>query len=139
MKARALLFVLLLTLVAAGCGSDTQEAPTTPTTPTSPATVTWWGILPVPGSVSRSFVATQAGAVTATLTTISATTEPMMLGIGIPQNGESGCVLTQSTQAVSRTDPLLSLNVDAGTFCLKLFSTGQTPASVTFEVKLVHP
>jgi len=132
-------FVVLLS--AAGCGSDNGDTPTTPTVPTvpSPLTSTWWGVLPVPGSVTRSFVAAKAGGVTVTITELSGSPQPMSLGIGIPQSGESGCILNQVVPAVSQTSPIFNINVDPGTFCLKLASTGTANGSVSFSVTLVHP
>jgi len=130
--------VAIALLAVAACGSnDTTTTPTTPT-PASPTTATWTGILPVPGSVSRSFEATQAGTVTVTLTAISQRPVAPTLGIGIPQSGASGCVLTQAAPAVVSSDPVFRMQVDAGVFCVKLTDTGNT-GSLTFSVTLVHP
>jgi hypothetical protein len=73
------------------------------------------------------------------MTTLSPTAEPMSLGIGIPQSGESGCILNQVVTAAPQADPLLRVNVDAGLFCVKLSSTGATPSDVSFSATLVHP
>jgi hypothetical protein len=130
--------VAMALLAGAGCGSnDTTTTPTTPTA-TGPTTVTWTGILPVPGSVSRSFEATQAGTVTVTLTAISQRPVAPILGIGIPQSGASGCVLTQAAPAVASSDPIFRMQVDSGVFCLKITDTGNT-GTVTFSATLVHP
>jgi hypothetical protein len=130
--------VLAFALALAAC-DDTQTTPTTPTTPASPTTATWTGILPVPGTVSRSFYSTQAGNATVTLTEISATPRPLMLGIGIPLSGGSGCTLTQVVPAVAQSSPIFNVRVDAGTYCLKMIDTQNPPGTVTFSVTLVHP
>ncbi len=135
---RSIVVVALLAVVTGACGSQT-DTPTAPSV-TAPTTATWWGIHLLPGSVTRSFAATQSGTVTATITTISPTTPTLTLGIGIPQLLESGCTLTRTVPAVAGTTPALTATVDAGTFCLKLYDeTGKAVGPLTFSVTLVHP
>jgi hypothetical protein len=138
MRALTAAVVLAAALALAAC-DDEPTTPTTPTTPAGPTTATWTGILPVPGTVSRSFTAAQAGNVTVTLTEISATPRPLMLGIGIPQSGESGCTLTQLVPAVAQSSPIFNTSVEAGIYCLKMIDTSNPPGIVTFSVTLVHP
>ena len=46
------------------------------------------------------------------------------LGIGIPQANGSGCHLTQTMQTGASSAPQLTVAVDAGTYCVRLYDPG---------------
>jgi hypothetical protein len=133
MRAGGFSRVLLLVTLAGSisCGSD----PTSPTTTvTSPVTEMWTGLIAPGGTASRSFVTSQSGTVTVTLTSVDA---PLGFGIGVPRTANGGCRLTVSgfsTDAMS-----LSIQADAGTYCVQLYDEGAVVKQAGFGVQIVYP
>lgn len=138
MRASIVVIGALVALIGAGCNSQTPTAPSA-APPTSPTTVTWTNTLLMPGTISRSFAATQAGSVSVTLTSLGASPVPVQLGIGIPEAGGGGCILSQTVPALPATEPLFQTTVDTGVFCLKIYHAGGATAAVGFSITLVHP
>ena len=61
------------------------------------------------------------------------------VGLGIPRGDGGGCHLSQSVSAVSGSATQLSANVDAGTYCVKVFDLGTLANEVSFSITIVHP
>jgi hypothetical protein len=117
---------------ASACGSDTPTSPTTTTT--SPVTETWSGIVGPAGSLTRSLNAAQAGTLTVTLTTSDAA---LGLGIGVPRSANAGCRLTVSQVDVA--GQTVSVQADAGSYCVEVFDDGGVVKQAAFTVQIVHP
>jgi hypothetical protein len=133
--ARRLLFVALL--AAAGC--DDATTATSPTV-TSPVTELFSGQFIPGGSAARAFTAASAGTVSITLSQLGPQTGLVVgLGIGIPQANGSGCLMTQVVEAGASTSAQLTVQVDAGTYCVRLHDLGTLTSQVAFTVTIVRP
>jgi hypothetical protein len=130
--ARGLLFVALL--AAAGC-----DDATTATSPTVTSELFSGQFIPG-GSAARAFTAASAGTVSITLSQLGPQTGLVVgLGIGIPQSNGSGCLMTQVMEAGASTSPQLTVQVDAGTYCVRLHDLGTLTSQVAFTVTIVRP
>jgi len=119
--------------VASGCGSST---PTTPTAAkvTSPVTETWAGVLGPAGTASHTFITSQPGTITVTMTSSDA---PLGLGIGIPRAVNGGCRL--ATSQVDAAGLVVSAPADAGSYCVEVFDDGSVGKQAGFAVQIVYP
>jgi hypothetical protein len=95
--------------------------------------------LAIQGASSRTFTATQSGAVNLTLQSLGAGASTVGLGLGIPRVDGTGCLLTQSIMASPGSSPQLSAQVAAGKYCAKIFDTGSLSRPVTFVLQIVRP
>jgi len=131
LRAAPALCALVVGLLAAVACDDASTA-TSPTT-TSPVTETFVGQVSVGGAAS-------AGTAAITLTQIGPPADVTVgLGVGIPQSGGAGCYLTQTVQAGASSAPQLTVAVEAGTYCVRLFDTGALTSPVAFNVTIVRP
>jgi hypothetical protein len=136
---RVVFLMPLLALVLPTAGCDDASTATSPTT-TSPVTETFSGQFVPGGSASRAFTAAAAGTVLITLTQIGPPADAVVgLGVGIPQVNGSGCHMTQAVQAGAASSPQITVQVDAGTYCLRLYDPGTLAAQVAFSVTIVRP
>jgi hypothetical protein len=121
----------------AGC--DDASTATSPTA-TSPVTETFSGQFIPGGSAARAFTAASSGTVSITLTQIGPPADVVVgLGIGIPQSNGSGCLLTQTIAASASATPQITVAVDAGTYCVRVYDTGSLVTQVAFIVTIVRP
>jgi hypothetical protein len=122
--------------LAAGCGGDT---PTTPSLP-SPTTNDFTSELAVKGATSRSFTATQNGAVTVTLQEAGPAGTTVGIGIGVPYaSSVASCSLNKSIRTVAGGGPHLVEVVDAGRYCVAVFDPGTLTAPISFKMTIVFP
>ena len=131
------LLATVLGLALAGCGDDS-----TATSPTaaSPVTETFSGQFVPGGSASRSFTSASAGPVSVTLSQLGPPGDLVVgLGVGIPQANGSSCYLSQSVQTGASTTPQLTVTVDAGLYCVRLYDTGTMTSPTAFTVTIVRP
>jgi hypothetical protein len=119
--------------IASGCGSSTPATPTTAIT-TSPVTESWTGVVGPGGLASHSFITSQAGTITVTLTSSDA---PLGLGIGIPRAVNGGCRL--ATSQVDAAGLAVSAPADAGSYCVEVFDDGGVGKQAAFAVQIVYP
>ena len=137
MTPRILLPAALL-LAALGC--DDASTTTSPTATTSPVTETFSAQFFPGGSAARSFTAASAGTVSITLTQIGPPADLVVgLAVGIPQSNGSGCYMTQSVNAGAASSPQLTVPVDAGSYCVRLYDLGTMKAVAAFSVTIVRP
>jgi len=129
---------LLVSVVLSACGKN--ATPAAPTTPTSPVTETFTSNLVVQGAVWRIVTASQAGTLTATLTSTNQPATVVGVGLGVT-NGSSttGCLLNNSVTATAGSAPHLSAQVDAGAYCVKLFDVGTLSSTMSFTLTIVYP
>ena len=127
--------LLLAVVCSVSCGDE--AATTAPTSVTSPTTVTWTTLLYARGAASRSFVASQAGIVTVTLQSAAV---PIGIAVGVPAAASgSSCRAATSVTAASSDAPQLTIDVEAGTYCVLAFDVGAIVDPIAFTVTLVHP
>ena len=60
-------------------------------------------------------------------------------GVGIPQASGSGCYLTQTVLAGASSSPQLTVQVDAGVYCVRLWDLGTMTSPTAFTVTIVRP
>lgn len=128
-------FVAFVMFLLAGCGESDVG---TPTSPTSPVSATFDGTLAPGGWASRSFRTGDAGVVSVTLISTGAAV-PVGLGVGIPRADGTGCNLTRSTESVAAAGPHLSVAVDGGTYCVKIYDIVGMAVPLPFVIGITHP
>lgn len=90
------------------------------------------------GFTSRTFEASQAGTVTVQFDTIDPGSVPSLaLGIGFPRTDGGGCQITQLHTATRGSQ--FAVNVEAGTYCVRVADTGTVNGSATFSLRITHP
>ena len=130
--------VLVASLGLAGC--DNNNTFTAPTDTSTTITVSFSTNLAVGGASTRSFDVARAGTVSATLLRVGTTdTLSVGLGIGIPLEDGSGCVLSRSVVTTSGTTAQLELAVDIGTYCLQIYDPGTLSSVQSFTISLIYP
>lgn len=137
---RSLWRLLALTLVAGGtvaCGNDQNASTPTPTPRTSPVTERFQGTLPVQGSVWRLITAAQTGSLTAVLTSSDQPNAEIGLAVGL-RNGNA-CLATRDVIAPAASTPQLSLVVEGGDYCVRVWDPGQLESQLTFTVTITYP
>jgi ABC-type nitrate/sulfonate/bicarbonate transport system permease component len=130
--------LILVLLLAAGCGDDTTTS-TTPTTPT-PVTVveTFSGTLNRNGGVTHTFATGASGTVTATLTAVSPDSA-LVLGLSLGTwNGVACQVVLASDKAVQGA-VVTGVVSSTGNLCVRLYDVGNIVGTTTYEVQVVHP
>jgi hypothetical protein len=128
-------------LLSAGCGvlGNLISPSTTPSTSSSTNTTeTFTGTLAVQSSNLFSFTVAQAGTVSLTLSTLSAT-GPVGLGVGTP-NGATACTLTSSNStALAGPTPQIMVTENPGTYCVSVYDVGNLTGPAAFSITVVHP
>ena len=125
-----------LAIMGTSCG--TLATPTAPTT--GPFTEVFASQLGIRGTATRSFRATEPGTVSLTLTSAGppATLE-VGVGVGIPNGSGAGCNLTKSVVTGASSSPQLTIAVDSGAYCARVFDVGNLTGDATFSVSVLHP
>lgn len=133
----ATFLIVVFALALSGCGDSTTA--TSPTS-TSPVTETFTGQVIVGGSASHAFTAASAGTVSLTLASLGPPADLVVgFGIGIPQTNGASCLLSQAVQTGAATSPQITLQVDAGTYCVRLYDLGTLKSPAAFMVTIVRP
>ena len=142
------LLVLAVSVTAAGCGSD---SPTTPTNPIAPVTIveTFSGTLTANGGVTQPFVATGAGSVDVTITSLADSNGPAASGqdgtirVGLQLGTWNGtaCYVATAYNDNAFVTTVVSLRVTAaGALCARVYdSRGKLTGPVDFEIAITHP
>lgn len=117
---------------------------TTPVAGTQPEPTTTAGsdsfssIVPVLGSVSHSIPASQPGTLILNLTSLLPAHAIVGMGVGIPRSDGAGCYLSASIDATTGTPPI-TVHVDPGAFCVRVFDSGHLTAPATFTITTIYP
>jgi hypothetical protein len=131
--------VVLASLTAGACGSNTPTTPTTPTPPT-PVTVTETssGDLKVNGASTFVFLVAAAGTVTVQLTAVDpAASQVFGLSLGT-WNGSSCQVIIANDAAVLNS--IVTGQVTAATsLCARVYDAGKLTDPLTYTITVVHP
>jgi hypothetical protein len=133
----ALLVVALGALGTVACGANQNTTSPTPPPRSSPVTETFQGTLPLRGSVWRLITAVQAGPLTATLTASNQPTATVGLAVGL-RNGVN-CLATRDVVAPAGASPQVSLVVDGGDYCVRVWDPGQLESQLAFTVTITYP
>lgn len=139
-RARLFLIALLITPLTAACDNGPVAPTPTTTAPvvTSPVTETFATQLAVGGSSSRTFTAAKAGTATVTLTSVgSSSTLKVGFGVGIPDSAGSACFFTKSAETAAGAQ--LSVSVDPGVYCVRVYDIGALTSTINFTVTIVRP
>lgn len=133
---RALVAATLLAAVAAACERNPFTAPTATATAID---VNAFASQVVPGgSASREFTLTASGTVAVTLKTTTPAGAVLGLGMGIPRSNGT-CALADAVQATAASTAQVSMSVDTGTFCVKVYDLGTLTAPVAFTLGISRP
>jgi hypothetical protein len=136
---RSIGIAAILAVAVASTGCDDASTATSPTT-TSPVTELFSAQFIPGGGASRSFTAASAGTVSLTLSALGPPADLIVgLGVGIPQSNGSGCYLTQSVITGASSSPQLTVQVDAGVYCVRLWDLGTMRSATAFTVTIVRP
>lgn len=128
---------LVVALLSVRCGNDPNASAPTPPPRTSPVTETFQGTLPLQGSVWRLINAVQAGPLTATLSSTDQPSAEVGLALGL-RNGNT-CLVTRDVVAIAGTAPQLSLPVDGGDYCVKVWDVGGLTSPLSFTITISYP
>lgn len=131
--------VLTLLFVAAAAASCSTSDPFTSPTPanTTPIIETFAGTLTKNGAASYSFVATAAGLVTATLSSVAPDdTIPIGLALGT-WNGLTCQIVLPNDKTLQGAGVTGSVNT-AGSLCVRVYDVGTVTDPLTYEVKVQH-
>jgi hypothetical protein len=130
---------LLVVAVALGfwaCANNSTT--TTPTSPTTTTTETFEGTLNPNGARTFPFTTQTAGAVTATLTTVSPdATVAIGLALGT-WNGAACQIVLANDSAIQGTVVTGSASA-AGSLCTRVYDVGNLTDVASFVVTVVHP
>lgn len=128
--------LVVLALSAGACSNSTT--PTTPSTPT-PTTVTdiFSGTLTRNGASSYAFSVSSAGAVFASLSSVSDTTAVVGLSLGT-WTGSSCTVVLSNDQAVQGSSVTGSVS-NVGTLCARVYDVGKSTTPLDYQITVVHP
>jgi hypothetical protein len=90
------------------------------------------------GSTSRTFTASADGSISVTLEAIAPASVPSLgVGIGYARGDGGGCEM--STSIVATRGAVLTVPVDAGAYCVKVFDPGTLAEPAAFTVRIAHP
>mgnify|MGYP003344431404 FL=1 len=133
---RSLIAAIIIAAVSAACERDPFTAPTDTATAID---VNAFASQVVPGgSASREFTLTTSGKVGVTLKTTTPAGAVLGLGMGIPRSNGT-CALADAVQTTAGSSAQLSMSVDTGTFCVKVYDTGTLSAPVAFTLGISRP
>ena len=101
-------------------------------------TITYTSTVLQGGFTSRTFNATQAGTAVVLVDTIEpGNVSSLSLGIGFPRTDGGGCQLTQLHTATRGSQ--FAVNVEAGTYCVRVADVGTVTGSASFSLRIQHP
>lgn len=131
--------VLVLALLAAGCGG--ASTPTAPTATAFSSTELFSGSLSARGSSFYSFSVAQAGTVSLTLTTLSTSRfapSAVAVGLGVGFPAGDGCSLSNSVNATPALTAQLVDTLQPGVHCVEIRDIGTLTGPMGFTVRIVH-
>ncbi|HET7217599.1 MAG TPA: hypothetical protein VFJ02_06105 [Vicinamibacterales bacterium] len=128
--------MLTATMAAGGCDNGPDTTPTTPTGPQ--VTETFTGTVTLNGSITHSFSATSAGAVVATITSISPSTG--VLGFQLGTWNTVTCSAVLSNDLATQASVLQGNTQSSASLCVKLHDPNGALADnpVTYTVTVTH-
>src|SRR5262249_1245030 len=137
LKTVRVLALLAPIVLGAACSNNTSQSTTTPSSPTT--TQVFTSQIAQKGINTESFVTTQAGTISVTLTSV---TPAIVLGVGlgVPNPSAPGCSLATIVNTAAGSTAQIAAPADAGTYCVSISDTGLVPPlGATFSISIVHP
>jgi hypothetical protein len=136
---RSIRYVALLCLFALAPGCSDDE-PDTPISPTPPATVTenFSGSINQNGAMTHPFSTALAGAVTATLTTVSPDSATV-IGMSLGTWNGSVCQIILANDKATQGTIVVGTVSTFGSLCLRMYDVGGLTQPTSYEVQVVHP
>ena len=131
----ARLLILAMALCASAC-KDTML--TSPTEQASRDVNTVSSLLVPGGSAGRELELTAAGRIGVTLTATTPAGIVLGVGIGIPR-GNSSCALATAVEAAAGAAAQVSVAVETGRYCVKVYDPGTLTDSVPFTISISRP
>jgi hypothetical protein len=136
---RLALCALVVAISASACDDDTPTAPT----PEPPVTVTdnFTGSITRNSAATHSFLATRAGQVAATLTSLSPNTEAndLIVGFGLGTWNGTVCNVVLARDKAPQSTVIYG-NVNAsGELCVRVYDVGSVTGETSYEISVVHP
>jgi hypothetical protein len=129
---------LALSCALALIGCSEMDIPTLPAA--VPVTETFENQFGIQGTATRSFVVSETGTVSVTLTAAGPPAGVALgVGIGIPRATGSGCSLSRAVTATAASAPQLMVTAEPGTYCVQVFDVGTLTGDVAFSVSVLHP
>jgi len=138
---RSICLKLLVVVVALGFwGCNSNTTPTTPTTTPTPTmtTDTFQGTLNPNGAKTFSFALAAAGAVTATLTTVSPDST-LAIGVALGTWDGAACTIAKADDNAAQGAILTVVASGVGSVCVRVYDVGNLTADESFVVTVVHP
>jgi hypothetical protein len=129
--------------------TDTSGVPTTanysirivygtPSDASSSGTISYSSSVLPGGFTTRGFAVAAAGVAAITMDSFSpASAGSIGLGVGIQRNDGSGCELSTAISATPGGQ--LSVPIDPGLYCVKVFDAGTLTGQTTFALRILHP
>jgi ABC-type glycerol-3-phosphate transport system substrate-binding protein len=127
-------------LLGVGCGNDQSTAPTpTPAVPT--ITENWTGTLAKGGTRFYSYNVSQLGTINVTLVSVGGASVDSTVTVGLA-NGTpagTGCSTSNDVTVAARSTPQLSVVMDSGVHCAKIYDVGNLVSPADFAITIAHP
>lgn len=141
MRLAAALLPFALAGAVAGCGdSPTEPTATTATTTSTAGTSTFASSFGPQGASSRLVTASAAGTLVVTLDSAGPPADIVVgLGVGIPRNDGGGCFVSSSVNTAAGSGARISVAVDAGNYCVKVYDIGNARSTVSFSSTITNP
>ena len=131
--------VVLASLTAGACGSDTPTVPTTPTIPTAPTvTETFSSDLKVNGASTFVFLATAAGTVTVQLTTVDPNAS-QVFGLSLGTWNGVACQTVIANDAAVLNAIVTGQVTAATSLCARVYDAGKLVDPLNYTITVVHP
>src|SRR4029079_15433910 len=89
------------------------------------------------GTSTRTFPASATGQITVRLTQLTPAVS-LGFGLGVP-GGNEDCSLFKGVITQPGVVPEISAPAEAGSYCVKLWDTGQLTGRTQFQVQITHP
>jgi len=129
--------LLLVALVAVGVAAcDSSNTPTTPTTPAAPITQTFTGTIATNGAITTPFTTTAAGAVSATLTSV---TPAVNMGLSLGTWNGTACQFVIDNGNAAPAAVITGTVTSISSLCVRVYDVGNVVEPVTYIVTVVHP
>lgn len=130
-------FVFALVLGSTAACTDTL---TSPTEVAADIEGSFTSQLVPDGAASRAFTVSARGVVSVTLSSTTPAGVVVGLGVGIPQSNGAGCLLNTSVETEAGETAQVTVTVDSGTYCAKVYDVGTlTMSAVPFTLLISRP
>ena len=122
-----------LATLAAGCGNVQTE-----TSATTSYTETFTGIVNPGGGALHTFTVTQAGSITASLTTIG-DDNTRILGLALGNWSGNACQIAVADDTAPQNLVLTAKVSAAGTLCARVYDSQAVPDATSYVLSVTHP